>query len=474
MMTAFIASLLTISSCKKNKFDAPSHDYPTLAPGNITIAALKALYTGGSPITITDDLNITGIVIADDRSGNFYKTLVVDDGTAGIQVLIESSQLYTDFPAGRQINIHCKGLVLGTYANNTQLGGFIDGTSVGNIPQALIKTVFTKGTLNNDVTPLIQHTTIAGLNNSMNSRLVQIDDVEFEEASADVPYADVDKTIPGSGDRYLHDCTPSHNTIDVRTSNFAKFAYAHTPTGNGSILAVYTVFNSTKQLVVRDTTDYNLTGPRCVPIATYDPMTIATLRAIYTGSNTSVGQNALITGVVISSIQDSNNLAQNLTIQDATGGIVVRLQSSSPNWNMGDQVQIKIASGDVLQRFSNGSLQIGTIQNAKVTKTASNVSVTPQVITISELVNNFDNYESELVRINGVTISGSGGVYSGTITFTDATGSIASFVRPSNLSPSAEFVDQAYPVTPVSVVGYANLNSSTKQLILRNTSDVTP
>lgn len=473
MIATLMVSLITFSSCKKNKFDEPSHTYPDLAPGNITIASLKALFTGGSPITITDDLNITGIVIADDKSGNLYKEIVIDDGTAGLQVLIESSQLYTDYPIGRKINIKCKGLVLGTYAGNIQLGGFIDGTSVGNIPQDMLKTIITKGTVNNDISSLIQHTSITGLTNAMNSRLVQIDNVEFEEASVDQPYADVNKVIPASGDRYLHDCTPAHNLIDVRTSNYAKFAFAHTPSGNGSVLAIYTVYNSTKQLVVRDTTDYSLTDTRCVPLPSYSAIDIATLRSVFTGSSVAVGQDAQITGVVISSIADSNNLAQNLTIQDNSAGIVVRMQSSSPNFNKGDQVTVKIASTDVLQRFSNGSLQIGTIQNAKITKIASNVDVTPQVVTIDQLNTNFDSYESELVKVNGVTISGSG-LYSGTITFTDASGSIASFVRTSNLVPSAEFVNQAYPTGTVSVVGYANLNAGTKQLILRNTADVTP
>lgn len=261
MITAVLVSLISISSCKKNNFDSPPHDYPDLAAGNITIDSLKSLYTGGSPITITADLNITAIVIADDKSGNFYKTIVIDDGTAGLQVLIDNGSLYPDFPVGRKININCKGLVLGTYAGNTQLGGFIDLTAVGNIPQALIKTVFTKGSLNNDITSLIQHTTIQGLNNSMNSRLVELDSVEFEDGSLDKPYADVYKAIPASGDRYLHDC--SNNSIDARTSNFAKFAFSNVPRGKGTLLAIYTVYNSTKQLVIRDTTDLHLTGFRC-------------------------------------------------------------------------------------------------------------------------------------------------------------------------------------------------------------------
>ena len=370
--------------------------------------------------------------------------------------------------------------MLGTYAGNTQLGGFADGTSVGNIPQDLIKSVFTKGTLNNDIAPLIQHVGIADLNGSMNSRLVQIDNVEFEEASAGVTYADVNKVIPGSGDRYLHDCTISHTTIDVRTSNFAKFAFSNTPFENGNILAVYTVYNSTKQLVLRDTTDFVRTGnPRCIPIAVYSPADIQTLRNIFTGSNTPVGQDVLITGVVISSIKDSNNLEKNLTIQDGTAGIVVRLASTSPNFAKGDQVSIKISSADILQRFSNGSLQIGTIQNAKVTKIASNIPVTPQVITIAELNANFNNYESELIQVNNVSISGgllinSVYTYSGTITFSDNTGNISCFIRPANLAPSAEFVNQPYPTSSVSVVGYTNLNAGTKQLIIRNTADVTP
>jgi hypothetical protein len=474
LLTLIFVLAMPFSACKKDKYDKPENIYPELADGNTTIAELKALFTGGVPITITDDLDITGIVIADDRSGNLYQTIVVDDGTAAIPVLIDRNGIYTEFPIGRKINIKCKDLVLGTYAGNTQLGGIIDGISVEPIPSTLVSKYITGGTLDNDITPLIQTVeNISDLNNALNYRLIKLENVEFDEPDVDNIWATQNaQGVLSDGNRNIYKCTNTSTKIIIRTSEFADFALTKTPTGNGSIIALYTVFNSTKQLVLRNTDDLDMTGVRCIPIVVYEPKSIQYLRSKFSGTSVSTDESILITGVVISSIADSNNLAQNMTIQDGTAGIVVRLSSSSPNFNKGDKIQIKVRTTDILQRFSNGSLQIGTIPNANCTKIGTE-NIVPQVITINELLTNFDNYESELVKVENVTISGGAGKYSGSITFTDASGSIASFVRPTSVTPSAEFVNQTYPTGNVNIVGYANLNSSTKQLILRNTNDVT-
>ncbi|HNF48672.1 MAG TPA: DUF5689 domain-containing protein [Chitinophagales bacterium] len=478
-LIAFVAiTAITLSSCKKEKYDEPSGNTPDPNLTTITIDSLRKYFTSGLPITITNDVTISGIVTADDKDGNFYKQIVIDDGTAGIPVLIERSYLYTDFPQGRKIYVKCKGLVLGAYHNYLQLGGFVDNSTgqpaVGNIPSDLADKVIVKGPTGNAVTPIV--VTYSQLNNSYQARLIKIQNTEFEEAAVGLPYADIINQQSISRNLNVCDTLPGTDPkIEVRTSNYALFANELVPAGHGDFIGVYSVYNTSKQLTIRNLSDFDFSGgTRCNPITVYSPADISTLRNIYTGSNVAVGSDLLITGVVISSIADSNNLAQNLTIQDNTGGIVVRMASSSPNFNKGDQVQVKIGNADILQRFSNGSLQIGTIQNAKITKIASNVNVTPQTVTIATLISNFNDYESELIKVTGVTISGGSGLYSGTLTFTDATGSIASFVRTATMVPSAEFVNQSYLTSTVNIVGYANLNGSTKQLILRNASDVTP
>ena len=460
---------LTFTACKKDKFDEPPHETvdPNL-PVTHTIRQLKNLYSGTN-FKLTDDITIAGIVVANDKGGNIFNQIIIDDGTAGISVAIDQNALFGEFPVGRKVYVKCTGLYLVADNNLLGLQGAIDlaGNPV-EIPSNLITKYIVKANTGNAVVPI--EVTIARLNDSFQNRLIKLNDVEFNEEDAGQPYADaVNKS---SISRFFKQC--GGQEMEARTSGYADFASKLTPSGNGSMIGIYTVYRTDKQLILRNENDVVLTDTiRCVPISVYNPISISDLRAKYLGSNIAVGENLLITGVVISSISDSNNLAQNLTIQDGTAGIVVRLVSSSPNFNKGDQVKVKLPSASILQRFSNGSMQVGSILNANLTRTG--VSVTPQLITISDLIANFNDYESELVQINNVTISNGSGLYSGTITFNDGTASIASFVRASNQVPSAEFVNQAFPTgTLNNIIGYANLNGSTKQVILRNTADVTP
>lgn len=471
LMLIVAIATLSLNSCKKDKFDEPPTETvdPNI-PVTHTIRQLKDLFTGAN-IQLTDDIVISGVVVANDKSGNIYNQIIIDDGTAGISVAIDQNALYGEFPVGRKIYVKCKDLYLAADNNLLGLYGAIDlaGSTV-EIASGLITKYIVKANTGNAVVP-IEINNISRLNDSFQNRLITLKKVEFKEADAQQPYADaVNKS---SLSRVIQDCSGSE--IEARTSGYATFASTLTPDLNGDITGIYTVYRTDKQIILRDVADVNMTDSnRCVPIIVYNPVTIDYLRTKFTGSTVAVGENVLISGIVISSVRDSNNLAQNMTIQDGNAGIVVRLSSSNPNFNKGDAVEIKITSGYTLQRFSNGSLQVGTVQNANVRRVSSNNTVTPQTVDIATLNANFNDYESELVSVTGVTITSSSSTYSSTLTFSDGTGTIASFVRTATMVPSAEFVGQALPSGVVTVVGYANLNGGTRQLILRNLSDVTP
>jgi hypothetical protein len=59
----------------------------------------------------------------------------------------------------------------------------------------------------------------------------------------------------------VRDC--SGQSIIIRSSGYANFAGVRVPSGNGSVTAVYTVFGTTRQLVIRDTSDVQFRNSRC-------------------------------------------------------------------------------------------------------------------------------------------------------------------------------------------------------------------
>ena len=75
--TFAILFAMIMSSCKKN-YEAP----PTITDPNIpvttTIKALKAMHTvSGAFDVINTDIVISGVVIANDKSGNLYKEIYI-------------------------------------------------------------------------------------------------------------------------------------------------------------------------------------------------------------------------------------------------------------------------------------------------------------------------------------------------------------------------------------------------------------
>ena len=144
MLLVAAAGIVTITSCRDDEFDAPpaGGTDPNLV-ANTTIADLKAGYVYDQFDTIKTEKIISGIVTADDKSGNFYKTIIIQDETAAIAIRLDVSDYYTKYPIGRRIFVKCRGLIIGDYNNLIQLGGFIDYSdpvqpSVEPIPFTLV------------------------------------------------------------------------------------------------------------------------------------------------------------------------------------------------------------------------------------------------------------------------------------------------------------------------------------------------
>ncbi len=253
--------VLVLGSCRKDDFDEPpiNGDNPNLK-ANITIDSLKKYWKTGELYTITEDWIIAGVVVADDKSGNYYKTIVIEDSTAGISIRLDVGGFYGTYPVGRNLYVKCKGLILGDYGGLIQLGGYIDNSSgtptAATIPSNLVSKHFFPGKWNQQRPPAV--VTIAELKanrNKWQNRLIQINDVEFIPGDTNQVWADVVNQV--SKNRTFQECGGTDQAI-VRTSSFADFAGTKTPNKNGSLVGIFTIFNSDNQIVIRDLNDVAL------------------------------------------------------------------------------------------------------------------------------------------------------------------------------------------------------------------------
>jgi Family of unknown function (DUF5689) len=254
-------------SCVKTEFDEPPiTGSPVDIKANITIKELKQLHTTlGGLDKIADEKIIEGVVVMDDRSGNFYKTIVMQDASGGIEVKFNDGYLYNQFPIGRTVYINCKGMLLGDYGGITQLNG---GTkeeagvlSAVGITEAQVRTQVFKG-LVSATPPEPRIITLADVTNpDYLSTLVKFENAQFIGADTDKTYADAASKL--TLNRTIEDCGGSANIV-VRTSGYADFAAEKTPTKSGTITGVLSTYNTTAQLYIRNTADVNFTADRCV------------------------------------------------------------------------------------------------------------------------------------------------------------------------------------------------------------------
>lgn len=450
-----LVTLLVFSACKKEFDEPPISELPNLT-ANATIADVIAL-ASTSPVALGSQV-LEATVIADDKSGNFYKQLVVQDSTAGLRIDIDAFSIYNDFPIGRKVWIKCQGLFIWRDGDVVALIGS-DNTNNSRIPQSTYRQFIIGGEYNQPLTPKVK--TLSTLTPADYNTLIQLDNVEFADCFAGSTYAYA--STQESKNAELTECSSGGNVI-VRNSGFATFANELMPTANGSIIAVFNSFNGTSQLFIRDPNDVSsMTGTRCVSLANYASVSIQDLRAQFSGPPTTA--TGKIRGIVISDPNTGQWQSRNLVVQEPNGaGITIRFDDDH-SYALGDYVEIKVG-GATLEEF-NGLLQVNNLPLCRATAlpNSGGLVINPRVATVADITANANAWESTLIQVQNSNINGGSTYGDFGIMLNDATGSIGLFSGFSNFA-AAPIPTGTGTVTAV-VGDYNGI-----QLNIRNLSDV--
>jgi Family of unknown function (DUF5689) len=264
--------LLFLSSCLKQKFDNPpqlSNFDPNLQV-TMKIRDLVSPFWGitTNKYKVCGDDVIYGIVTADDRSGNFYKQIVMQDSTGGINIVMNNTALYGTYPIGRKLYIKLKNLTVMSYKGLPQLCYYYDSSATQKpvgIPASLQDSFIVPASYPNTVTPKeLRITDLNGFPDPYYNMLVQLDNMQFDSSIVGLPYA-LPSSSAISTSRTLWGCNNGtlSSSIVLYNSGFADFFSATLPSGYGTITGIYTVYGSTNQFQIRDTTDVNFTQSRC-------------------------------------------------------------------------------------------------------------------------------------------------------------------------------------------------------------------
>lgn len=239
---------------------------------NMTLEELfSTIDATGQITTFEEEKIIEGYVVSSDSTGNFFKTVSIQNSlnnpTHGVQVEMDRTNLFNNFPLGSKIKVNLKGLDVGYDRGVLKVGQTYEDAG-GNIRVGRMN----EFKINNHVVrscDMIEYATPVEFNNiaevfasGVINTLVTIHNVQFADSQLGLNYAESNQTV----DRILEDNLG--NTIKLRNSNFASFADEQLPEGSGSITVVLSVYASgnitpsTYQLYIRDTKDVKFNQPR--------------------------------------------------------------------------------------------------------------------------------------------------------------------------------------------------------------------
>lgn len=268
MFLAIAITSMGLAACMDKDWEAPQFDEPLYGNNSImkeegdkviTIGELKEKYSSlinassDGVKEITDDWQLQVVVNGNDEGGNLYKQISVQDPTGAIIVGINGSNLYPYMPVGQQLLINLKGLHIGGYRKQAQIGALYNG-SIGRM----------------DTDVWEQHVRLL----KKGEIEAKVDTVDFDE-NADkyilsgriVKLSGV--TISGEGTQVLApedgSVTLSSNcanrlingksSLVLRTSSYSKFANRAIPKGKADVYGVCTRYNNTWQILMRTESD---------------------------------------------------------------------------------------------------------------------------------------------------------------------------------------------------------------------------
>ena len=268
MFLAIAITSMGLAACMDKDWEAPQFDEPLYGNNSImkeegdkviTIGELKEKYSSlinastDGVKEITDDWQLQVVVNGNDEGGNLYKQISVQDPTGAIIVGINASNLYPYMPVGQQLLINLKGLHIGGYRKQAQIGALYNG-SIGRM----------------DTDVWEQHVRLL----KKGEIEAKVDTVDFDE-NADkfilsgriVKLSGV--TISGEGTQVLApedgSVTLSSNcanrlingksSLVLRTSSYSKFANRAIPKGKADVYGVCTRYNNTWQILMRTESD---------------------------------------------------------------------------------------------------------------------------------------------------------------------------------------------------------------------------
>lgn len=204
-------------------------------------------------VRITEDWQLKVRVTGNDIQGNIYNQIAVQDESGeGLLICIQKGGLFGFLPVGQEILVNLKGLYIGIYGNNVQIGVPYTNTSGRTFPSRMNINVWNEhfkilGAADAskvlpekfDVSKLKDVAYVK----SHRGKLMTLENVEMDKADGKLAWApEADKDAGNGVSRTVKINGKAQSLMVVRSSTYADFAAKAMPTGKVNLTGIFTVY----------------------------------------------------------------------------------------------------------------------------------------------------------------------------------------------------------------------------------------
>lgn len=220
-----------LAGCMDSFESAPTESDVEVKPYNITIEELHNITTDSGEIT--SDLWVCGSVTANDCSGNFYRSFMLEQDGFAVEVLEGSINLASRYPEGAVVTISLEGLWYARSCGVLQIGVEASESSSYDLDYmphtAIVDQHIWVSSIIAPVTPLVIDLIAlksSSLLSSTYGRLVQINDVALSADDSAI-WSGTNTFVDSNGIEF-----------DCYTTTYCDYANETIPTGNASIIGI--------------------------------------------------------------------------------------------------------------------------------------------------------------------------------------------------------------------------------------------
>ena len=197
--------------------------------------------------------------------GNIYNQVFIDDGTSAFIICIAQGGIYGYLPVGQEILVDLKGLYIGAYGQQGEIGTPYTSASGSTYVSRMSRFIWNEhfkllGKVEpSSVTPIEFDKNLLTNANYIAAncgRLMTIRDVELQAADGKAVFAPDDGSVPLTANCANRNFKGiSSRQLVLRTSTYADFAGNVMPTGKVDVTGIFTRFRNTWQILMRTESD---------------------------------------------------------------------------------------------------------------------------------------------------------------------------------------------------------------------------